>query len=255
MKIALKFAYNGINYHGFARQPDINTIENKIIESLSTIGIIDNIKSSNFRYASRTDKGVSAFGNVIALDTNYKKDVLKKLKDQFEDIVFYGIKIVNPSFNPRYAKQRIYRYYFKKNKKKMEKIKKIIYVFKGKKDFSNFAKIEASKKPIKVIDRISIREREDLFYIDFYAQSYLWHQIRKIISAINYLINGKIDIRDLIYALNNPNEKVDYGLSPPEPLVLMDIIYDFNFKYYNLYLTQLKRFKNILLNEIKYHVY
>ena len=34
MRIAIKFAYNGINYHGFARQPNVSTIEEKIIESL-----------------------------------------------------------------------------------------------------------------------------------------------------------------------------------------------------------------------------
>jgi len=255
MRIALKFAYNGMNYHGLARQPNVITVEKKIIDSLSKIGLINEIKKSNFRYASRTDKGVSAIGNVLAFDTEYNYDVLKELYYEFEDIVFYGIKSVNPIFNPRYAKQRIYRYYFKKDKKKINKLIKIIEIFKGEHDFSNFARIEPSKKPIKVIDDILIGERDNLFYIDFYAQSYLWHQIRKIISALNKVENCTIGVKDLIQALNNPNKKVDYGLSPPEPLLLIDVVYDFDFIYYDKALDKLLKFKNHLLNIIKYHVY
>jgi len=255
MRIAIKFAYNGMNYHGLARQPDVITVEKKIIDYLSKIGLINDIKLSNFRYASRTDKGVSAIGNVLAFDTEYNTDILKELYDEFEDIIFYGIKNVNPIFNPRYAKQRIYRYYFIKDKKKINKFNKIIELFKGEHDFSNFAKIESSKKPIKVIDDILIRERDNLFYIDFYAQSYLWHQIRKIISALNMFENCTIGAEDLIHALNNPNIKVDYGLSPPEPLILIDVVYDFDFIYYDKALDKLLNFKNHLLNNIKCHVY
>lgn len=255
MRIAIKFAYNGMNYHGLARQPNVITIEKKIIDFLSKKGLINDIKTSNFRYASRTDKGVSAIGNVMAFDTEYNNDVLKEIYDKFEDIVFYGIKSVNPIFNPRYAKQRIYRYYFKKDKKNINKLKKIIEIFKGEHDFSNFARIESSKKPIKVIDDILIRERDNLVYIDFYAQSYLWHQIRKIISALNKVEKCTIGVEDLMQALNNPNKKVDYGLSPPEPLLLIDVVYDFDFIYYDKALDKLMKFKNHLLNIIKYHVY
>lgn len=255
MRIAIKFAYNGMNYHGLARQPNVITVEKKIIDALSKNDLINDIKTSNFRYASRTDKGVSAIGNVFAFDTEYNNDILKDLYDEFDDIVFYGIKTVNPIFNPRYAKQRIYRYYFKRDKNRINNFSKIIEVFKGKHDFSNFARIDKTKNPIKVIDDISIRERDNLLCIDFSAHSYLWHQIRKIISALNRVENCKINIDDLIYALNNPNKKIDYGLSPPEPLILKDVIYDFEFLYSDKSIEKLLNFKNKLLHNIKYHVY
>jgi tRNA pseudouridine38-40 synthase len=258
MRIALKFAYNGINYHGFARQPNVLTIEEKIIKSLKKIGLLNDIKKSSFRYASRTDKGVSAIGNVFALNIDNNKDnsinILKNLSKNIDDIIYYGIRKVNNEFNPRFAKKRIYRYYFKNNKKKLNKIKKVINLFEGEHDFSNFAKIEKLKNPMKSIDTITIRERDDFFYIEFYAQSFLWHQIRKIISALNKYVNNKIKIEDITQAINNPNIKIDYGLSSPEPLILMDVIYDFNFDYYKT-LNKLVEFKKNFLDQIKYHTY
>jgi hypothetical protein len=43
------------------------------------------------------------------------------------------------------------------------------------------------------------------------------------------MINGKIEKKQIIEALNNPTIKVDFGLAPSEPLFLTDILYDFNF--------------------------
>ena len=46
VRIALKFAYNGLNYHGFARQPNVKTIEEKILHYLEKIEYIKEIKGT-----------------------------------------------------------------------------------------------------------------------------------------------------------------------------------------------------------------
>ena len=115
MHIALKFAYYGIKFQGYARQPKLKTVEGEIIDLLIQNNIIKDDKQSKFRSASRTDKGASALGNVIAFNTALTKNkVFKKLKNNNKDILFYGIKKVEQDFYPRYAKLRIYRYYLKK---------------------------------------------------------------------------------------------------------------------------------------------
>jgi len=60
MHIAVKFAYDGRKYFGFARQPNLKTIEGEILTVLIRNGLIDDVITSQFRYTSRTDKGVSA---------------------------------------------------------------------------------------------------------------------------------------------------------------------------------------------------
>jgi tRNA U38,U39,U40 pseudouridine synthase TruA len=43
--------------------------------------------------------------------------------------------------------------------------------------------------------------------------------------------SGKLEKEHVIEALHNPDKKVDFGLAPAEPLILMDIIYDIEFEY------------------------
>jgi len=245
MRLALKFAYNGVNFQGYARQPKLKTVERGIIELLIQNNIIKDIKQSKFRSASRTDKGASALGNVIAFNTMLIKNlVFKKLKNNKKDIFFYGIKNVEEDFYPRYAKLRVYSYYFKKQDFDVDKIIDIASVFLGEHNFNNFARIESDKNPIRTIENIVLTEQDDFLIIDFYAQTFLWHQIRRIISAIEKFCNKKITKEEIEKALKNPNKKIDFGLAPSEPLILKDIIYDFEFDYEKNYLKKLNNFKN-----------
>ncbi len=61
MKIALKLAYLGDSYYGFQRQPDLVTVDSEVSAALRRIGVIN----GDFCYAGRTDRGVSALGQVI----------------------------------------------------------------------------------------------------------------------------------------------------------------------------------------------
>ena len=61
----LKFAYDGTKFFGYQRQKDIPTVEGSVLQVLRKFGIANNLKS-----ASRTDRGVSALGNVIQLHTS-----------------------------------------------------------------------------------------------------------------------------------------------------------------------------------------
>ena len=74
MRIAVKFAYDGRKFYGFARQPRLKTVEENILNILVENGFIKDPKESHFRSASRTDKGVSALGNVIAFNTDSSKE-------------------------------------------------------------------------------------------------------------------------------------------------------------------------------------
>jgi len=250
MKIALKFAYNGKEYNGYARQPQQKTVEGEIIKSLIHNRFIEDTDDSNFRSASRTDKGASALGNVIAFTTDvYPQNILELLNDDLQDIIFYGFNEVKFDFYPRYAVQRRYRYYLRDNKFNINKIKAATIAFAGEYDFSNFARIEQHKDPIRSIENILIDFKKDFIIFDFFAQTFLWNQIRRIISALVKIGMEKIEKEQIIEALQNPNNKVDFGLAPAEPLILTDIIYDFEFKLENKFHRLLNDLeKNIILD-------
>jgi len=248
MRVAVKFAYDGREFHGYARQPQLETIEGKIVKSLIKHGFIGDTVESHFRSASRTDKGVSALCNIIAFDTDIsKKRILQILSNEFTDIAVYGIKDVVPDFNPRYAKLRQYRYYLNGDNIDSERAMSTANAFTGEHDFSNFARIESFRNPVRSIDNIVFTKDGNFLVIDFYAQTFLWHQIRRVVSAIIKVEKGKIEKKDIIDALENPNKKVDFGLAPAEPLILKDIVYDFEFEYNEKKLKEVYNLKSLIL--------
>ena len=90
MRIAVKFAYDGRIFHGYARQPHLKTVDGELINALMKYGIIHDTEESRFRSASRTDKGVSALCNVIASNTDFTKNriltdkcISVKLKEEY----------------------------------------------------------------------------------------------------------------------------------------------------------------------------
>ena len=241
MRVVIKFAYDGRKFHGYARQPNLKTVEGELIKSLVKYVFIEDTKESFFRSASRTDKDVSALGNVVAFNTDSsKKRILEGLSNEFSSILVYGIKDVEPDFNPRHAKLRHYVYYLPVANLDIEKIISTSACFTGEHNFSNFARLESFKDPVRTIDNIIFTLEDDFLIVDFYAQTFLWHQIRRIVSALIKVGSGKLEKEQIIVALQNPDKKVDFGLAEAEQLVLRDIIYDFDFEYDKKMLKELE---------------
>jgi tRNA pseudouridine38-40 synthase len=241
MRYALKFGYLGKNFFGYARQPNLRTVEKDIINALRKNKIIEDEKSANFQSASRTDKGVSAIGNVLALDTDYRKDgIIGALNAHLHDIWFYGISPVDDGFNARFAKQRWYRYYLLDSGFDQEKIRELAKIFIGTHKFSNFAKIEEGKKPERTIDSIDISKENDFIFLDFMGQTFLRNMIRRIVKALVDCAKQKISQEDILDALTG-EVKFDFGMAAPEPLILMDVDYDFKFEIQKTKLRDLKK--------------
>ncbi len=230
MRYAVKLGYDGTGFIGYARQPNFRTVEGEIINILLKYGMIDNITNSKFQSASRTDKGVSACGNVIAFDTVFeKKALLSALNAKFEDIWFYGFAEVEDSFNPRYARERWYRYFLCNKIADVQLMKKASLLFIGEHDLKNFAKLDG-KSPIRTVNTIDICENDDFIIIDIKAQSFLWNMVRRIVKALERVSLGDISISELEKSIDT-DKKFDFGVSLPEPLVLMDVAYDFKFDF------------------------
>ncbi|KAM9175384.1 tRNA pseudouridine(38/39) synthase isoform 2-T2 [Mergus octosetaceus] len=137
--VALKIAYLGWGYQGFASQENTsNTIEEKLFEALKKTCLVDDRQTSNYHRCGRTDKGVSAFGQVISLDLRSNLSEEKKLngckgnsegknsKSEEElcythilnrvlppDIRVLAWSPVEPDFSARFScLRRTYRYFF-----------------------------------------------------------------------------------------------------------------------------------------------
>jgi tRNA pseudouridine38-40 synthase len=248
MRYALKFGYLGFDFSGYARQPHQRTVEGDIIGALLKTKIVDNLEDAQLRVASRTDSGVSALGNVLAVNSEFRKEkIISALNSQLEDIWFYGICEREDDFNPRHAKKRKYRYHLFEGD--INSIRKTSEIFIGSHNFSNFAKLE-DNDPVKTVDSIGVFSQEDLIILDFTAQGYLWNMIRRIVSGILKVESGKITIDDIRSALSG-DQKHDFGLASPYPLVLLDVAYDFKFEIDRSKLKSLDNDLDSILRNLK----
>jgi len=235
MRYAIKFAYDGTQFSGSQRQPNVKTVEGEIINCLANHQVFENLKEAKFQVASRTDVGVSALGNVFTITTKFQpKDLLNILNSKLPHCWFYGITEVDSKFNPRFANMRWYKYHLYNDPKfsnpvSVEKIQEAVALFQGSHDFKNFAKPNVDNTE-RTIESITAVVAGDWIYIDLRAKSFLWHQVRRMVNSWILYAAGELTFEMLADALNNPSTSKDFGVAAAEPLFLMDIEYNIDFE-------------------------
>jgi tRNA pseudouridine38-40 synthase len=235
MRYALKFAYDGTRFEGYARQPGKTTVEGEVIKAMTGLGMITSAPTAGFRSASRTDRGVSAAGNVIAVDTEFPyAGIADAINSKLEGIVFWGIARVPDDFNPRHARLRHYRYFLPaEDAPSVEKLRKAAKHFTGTHDFRQFSKKDTGKEnTVLAIDSIDISEQDGTVIFDIKAQRFLWELVRRMLSAIVSVAEGKVKAGTMKKMLAG-EPAMKGGIKPLEPefLVLVDVEYYFDFEF------------------------
>ena len=227
-RAAVKLAYEGKDFLGFQRQPHANTVEDKVIEALIEIEAIGDVASSRFRGASRTDAGVSALGNVVAFDTEFRKDkLLHALNAVSDNVYFYGVAEVPESFSPRRASQRWYRYFLPSRNLDAAQVMESSKLFLGKHDFKCFCKVD-ERSTVKVVQSIEVFPLGDFLIIDIRAREFLRSMVRRMVAGMDAVGKGKATLDDIRRALEG--EACQFGMASPERLCLMDVEYPFQFE-------------------------
>ncbi|MCK5024124.1 MAG: tRNA pseudouridine(38-40) synthase TruA [Thermoplasmata archaeon] len=234
MRYALKFAYDGSQFEGYARQPDFYTTEGHIIWAMKKQKIIESVEESKFASSSRTDKGVSAAGNVLAITTDFRKDaILKALNPIMEGIVFYAIAEVPEGYNPRHARQRTYRYILQKNQcPEIDKLKATSELFLEEQDFKYFSKTDDRHEITRLkLDSIELIEEGQYIIVEIKAHRFLWQLVRRLVSFMLAVANGEVSEEKVKEMLNGTVQILASPKPmPPENLILMDVKFKFDFE-------------------------
>jgi tRNA pseudouridine38-40 synthase len=220
-RIAVKFAYDGTHFFGFQRQPEKITVEGELVNALSKVGVIKSPRECGYRSSSRTDRGVSALGNLISFRTRFPlEEVCSAANSELDGIWIYSAVEVPERFNPRAARQRWYRYYLAASGQDERLMKKIAQRFIGIHDFSGYSRKD-KRNPMRKIDSIEVSSKGKFHAIDFRAESFLWNMVRRIVWMMNEGSSGRLPIDSI--GPEAPKRPTRIGLSPPEYLVLVDI--------------------------------
>ncbi|NJE30864.1 tRNA pseudouridine(38-40) synthase TruA [Thermococcus sp. 18S1] len=227
MRFALRIAYDGTAFYGFQRQPDVRTVEGELIKALSKLGIIRDAESSNFKGASRTDRGVSAIFNVVAFDVASRPDLVRAevLNHHLRDLWVLGIAEVPDDFHPRFqARSKTYRYYLVDEGFNERDMGECAALFVGEHDFTAFSRLEPGKDPIRELFRVDVIRRQGYYIIEIEGKSFLWEMARRIVNAVRLCGLGLMEIREVEEMLKGEyNKKVPPA--PPEGLILWHMEY------------------------------
>ncbi len=227
MRIALKFAYIGTDYHGFQIQPDVNTIEGEIFRALKELNIINNPHEANYAAAGRTDCGVHALGQVIAFDTGNPDIVLPRaVNSRLPPVIWAWASCRVPDdFNPRYdALSREYRYILC-GQYNISILRNASRLLKGEHDFSNFSTPYEGRDTTIFVKSVNVRMEREFMILDIQADHFVWHMVRKIATALKLVGSGARDLPWLEQMLS-PGEYTE-GLepAPANGLVFKDVEY------------------------------
>lgn len=246
-RIALKVAYLGWNYSGFAAQGDetLNpTVEGQLFKALTSCKLIKQVEDCKFTRCGRTDKGVSGLGQVIALNVrsaNTKNDTTENPLPYVEilnrllpdDVRILAWAPVDSTFNARFdCKSRTYKYFFEKGQLDLDLMRTAATYMTGSHDFRNFCRLDPSKN-INSYERtvlsLEIKPLSDDFYeVELKGRSFLWHQVR-CIMAILFLVGQKLEKPEIVKSLLDINQvpaRPAYPMASDLPLMLYDCEFD-----------------------------
>ncbi|CAF91572.1 unnamed protein product, partial [Tetraodon nigroviridis] len=225
-KVALLLAYSGKGYYGMQRNPgssEFRTIEDDLVAALVKSGCIpenhaEDMKKMSFQRCARTDKGVSAAGQVVSLKLWLIDDLAEKINQHLPpQIRVLGVKRVTQGFNSKNnCDARTYAYMlptvafapkdsdaasdaasFRLQPETLQRVNRLFALYKGTHNFHNFTSQKAPNDPSarRYVTHVCCGEPfmggdTEFAVITVRGQSFMLHQIRKMIGLVIAVVKG-----------------------------------------------------------------
>jgi tRNA pseudouridine38-40 synthase len=222
MRLAFRVSYLGSRFWGSQVQAAYRTVEGEFVAACHRLDLFSDWREAGFLFAGRTDRGVHACGQVVAFTTDVPDRAIQTLNLQLPpDCWCTGYAEVAPEFHPRYdTKSRTYRYYFSQTPADVVAMERSAHYFIGRHNFTNFARVR-DKNPWRNILKIGIGENEGYNYLEVKAESFLWHQVRCMATALLQVGEGEADETFIVSLLEGEVKRL-LQPAPAEGLVLWD---------------------------------
>ncbi|VEN59748.1 unnamed protein product [Callosobruchus maculatus] len=259
-KFALLMGYSGVNYFGMQRNPLTQTIEEDLFKALHKAGFINDscynqVQNMQFQRAARTDKGVSAVRQVVSLKLPENFDIVKVNKELPEQIRVFSYKRVTKGFNSKsQCSGRTYIYMlptvafadhnkevqqedFRLDEERLNRINELLKHFIGTKNYHNYTSKKKPNDPSAkryimsfVCEAPFIRNNVEFAILKVHGQSFMMHQIRKMVGLLLATVRG-LATEDILQD-SFKFEKINIPRAPGLGLVLEFVHYD---RYNNRY--------------------
>ncbi len=196
--------YDGTDYFGFQRQRDQATIQEELEQSIS--GITGEV--INIIFAGRTDAGVHAAGQVIAIYTAWVHGagaLARAANANLPSVISVrDVQYVDDDFHPRFdAVRRHYRYYIYnaavRNPSKrlyswhvkqeliLEELNLAANLIIGKHDFAAFGKAPQGNNTVREVYSAEWSRCGEMICFDIEANAFIYRMVRTLVGTMKHV--------------------------------------------------------------------
>ena len=197
-----------------------------ILSGLGSAGVATSAEAARLMVASRTDRGVHAVGNALALDSEMAGGtLLRALGSIAPDVFFTHARAVEQAFIPRRATRRVYRYFEPRVGRSLDRWNAAARLLEGEIDVRSFGRGLPGDAPTRrTVERVDVAPEGELLRVEVAAPSFVWGMVRKIVSALRAYDAGTLSESRMRGAVEG-RLRLSLPLAEPERLVLWDVEY------------------------------
>lgn len=241
-------AYDGAPFRGFARQPEVPTIQGTLEEALAKILGAE----VTISVAGRTDAGVHALGQVISFSpppgaAAEPLEDLEDLKRRLNSICGPAIAALEideapDGFDARFsAASRTYEYaiFTREEPDPFSRhttwhhpgpldaaaMRKAAAFFIGEHDFSSFGRVENGRSPVRNLESLEVAEHDHLLLLTMTANSFVQQMVRSIVGTLVAVGEDKMSPDSIPDILAAKDRSAAAPVAPPHGLFLVSVTY------------------------------
>jgi len=238
--LKLVLAYDGTDFHGFARQPAARTVQGVLEEALGRIlGSVPRIS-----VAGRTDAGVHAEGQVVSfLSDTEPVRVERGLNGILGPEVVVRASRAPAGFDARRsARAREYRYRLRTEPRAdpftaryvwhrpgtyaLARMRRAARDLEGEHDFTSFCRApKTSASPVRRLDHLRFRRVGPLLEFRARATGFLHQMVRSLVGTLVAVGEGKIEPETMEEVLAARSRAAAGPVAPPHGLTLVRVVY------------------------------
>jgi tRNA pseudouridine38-40 synthase len=237
----LDLAYDGTDFHGFARQPRLRTVQGELEEALiHHTGVVDT------SVAGRTDKGVHATGQVVSFTTDAELEVdrvARSLNSQLTDeIAVLGLVRVDDGFHARFsASTRAYRYdivnrpvpdplrartaWHVREPLDLELMNAACVGLVGEHDFASFCRKAEEQSTIRNLLWAGWHDWSHVVEFSIAANAFCHQVVRSIVAVLVEVGRSRVPVADMAQIIAAADRSHARGTAPPRGLTLVGVGY------------------------------
>jgi tRNA pseudouridine38-40 synthase len=235
------FAYNGSQFHGYARQPEVRTVQGELEGAL--FRLVGEVETA---VAGRTDKGVHAAGQVISFSTDAPVDrrrVIRSLNRQLApEIAVLELTVVPDEFSARFsAKERRYVYRILNREVPdpflaatswhcevsldIDAMNTAAASLLGQQDFASLCRKSGDRSTVRLVRAAEWRRDGDVLEFHVAASSFCHQMVRSMVAICVDVGRGKIAADSVAGILEARDRHAARGAAPPHGLTLVEVRY------------------------------